>query len=66
VKVRAGWWATAAGTAVGVGGRSTGLGRVIWPERPMWALFFATLVATILKQVIVERTLKARVGGLRE
>jgi hypothetical protein len=65
MKARATWWATAVGTAVGTGGWLMGLGHVIWPEHPMWALFFATVVSTIATQVIVDQTLKARVARLR-
>lgn len=41
-----------------------GLGHVIWPEHPIWALLFATLVSTIVTQVIVGRRLKAGVARL--
>jgi hypothetical protein len=55
MSARANWAATAVGTAVGTGGWIFGLGHVVWPPHPGWALFFITLAATIATQIVVER-----------
>ncbi|MGP8250508.1 MAG: hypothetical protein ACLQHF_00640 [Terracidiphilus sp.] len=51
---RSTWWATAVGTAVGTGGWMLGIGRFVSPAHPGWALFWITLVATIITQITVE------------
>jgi hypothetical protein len=51
---RSAWMATLVGTIVGVGGWFFGLGRIFWPAHPQWALFLATLGATILTKIIVD------------
>jgi hypothetical protein len=56
---RSGWAATAVGTAVGTGGWILGLGHIVWPAHPGWALFFVTLAATIATQVAVEREVRS-------
>jgi len=51
---RSTWWATAVGTAVGTGGWFLGVGRIVSPAHPGWALFWITLAATIITQIAVE------------
>lgn len=48
-------WAMAVGAAVGMLGWVVGLGTVLWPEHPQWALFFVILGVTIVSMVIFER-----------
>ena len=55
MSARSTWAATAVGTVVGTGGWIFGLGNLVWPAHPGWALFFITLAATIAAQVVVER-----------
>lgn len=55
MRAESGWLATAVGTAVGILGWVVGLGRVLWPEHPQWALFFITLGVTIVSMAIFER-----------
>jgi hypothetical protein len=43
---------------VGTGGWIFGLGNLVWPAHPGWALFFITLAATIAAQVVVEREVR--------
>ena len=52
------WAATVVGTAIGTGGWILGLGNLVWPAHPGWALFFITLAATIATQVGVEREVR--------
>jgi len=58
MSARANWAATAVGTAVGTGGWILGLGKLVWPAHPGWALFFVTLAATIVTQIAVEREVR--------
>jgi hypothetical protein len=51
---RSTWWATAVGTAVGTGGWLLGIGRIVSPAHPGWALFWITIAATIITQITVE------------
>lgn len=48
-------WATALGIAVGTLGWVVGLGDLLWPEHPIWALLFITLGVTVVSMVIFER-----------
>ncbi len=59
MSARANWAATAVGTAVGTGGWIFGLGNFVWPAHPGWTLFFITLAATIVTQVVVEREVRS-------
>lgn len=54
-----GWLATAVGTAVGILGWVVGLGKVIWPEHPQWALFFVVLGVTVVSSLIFERNARS-------
>ncbi len=58
MSARANWAATAAGTAVGTGGWILGLGKVLWRAHPLWALFFLTLVVTVVTLVLVEEQVR--------
>lgn len=53
-------WATALGIAVGVLAWVVGLGNVLWPEHPQWALFLITLGITIVSILIFERNQRKR------
>jgi|HubBroStandDraft_1064217.scaffolds.fasta_scaffold956773_2 hypothetical protein len=55
MKLQAALVATLVGTGVGLGGWGIGLGKVLWPEHPQWALLFATLGLTILTMIVVGR-----------
>lgn len=55
MSAESGWVATAIGTAIGTLGWVVGLGKVLWPEHPQWALVFITVVVTIVSTVILER-----------
>jgi hypothetical protein len=55
MNAESGWVATAVGTAVGTLGWVVGLGKVLWPEHPQWALFFITIGVTIVSMVILDR-----------
>lgn len=59
---RSTWWATAIGTAVGMGGWLLGIGGLMSPAHPGWALFWVTLVATILTQILVEAYIRRKIG----
>jgi cysteine synthase len=61
MSAKASWVATAVGTAVGTGGWIFGLGRVVWPAHPQWALFIITIAATIVTSVLVERNTRPTV-----
>jgi cysteine synthase len=62
MSARSGWAATAVGTAVGTGGWIIGLGKVFSQDHPMWALFFITVAATVVTQVLVERQVRRNPG----
>ncbi len=49
------WVATAVGTAVGTGGWIIGLGKILWPVHPQWALFSLTIASTIITALVVEQ-----------
>ena len=54
MSAESGWVATAIGASVGVLGWVVGLGKVLWPEHPQWALFFFIVVVIAVSTVIVE------------
>jgi hypothetical protein len=54
MSAESGWLATAVGTAVGILGWVVGLGNVVWPEHPQWALFCVVLIVTIGATAIFE------------
>ena len=55
------WMATLVGTVAGIGGWVFGLGRLIWPAHPQWALFFVTLAATVGTTIFASRAKRAAV-----
>jgi hypothetical protein len=58
MSARSNWVATAVGTAVGTGGWLLGLGDIVWPAHPYWALFFITIAVTIVSAVVVEQEVR--------
>ena len=50
-----GWVGTAIGGSVGVLGWVVGLGKVLWPQHPQWALFFIILGVAAISMPIVDR-----------
>lgn len=48
-------WAAAVGIAVGMLGWVVGLGKLLWPEHPQWALSFIIVGVTLFCMVILER-----------
>lgn len=59
---RSTWWSTAVGTAVGTGGWFLGIGKYVSPVHPGWALFWITLAATIITQIIVEEEIRHKIS----
>ena len=59
---RSTWWATAVGTAVGTGGWLLGIGRIVSPAHPGWALFWITIAATIITQIVVEIKIRRNIA----
>lgn len=59
---RSTWWATAVGTAVGMGGWVLGIGKYVSSAHPGWALFWITLAATVITQIAVEREDRDRIA----
>ena len=51
-----GWVAVAIGASVGVLGWVVGLGKVLWPDHPHWALFFVIAGVIGISMMIVERS----------
>jgi len=62
---RSTWWATAVGTAVGTGGWLLGVGKFVSPAHPGWALFWITIGATIVTQIVVEVEVRRNVGRMQ-
>ena len=48
-------WATAVGIAVGMLGWVVGLGKVLWPQHPQWALVLIVVGVAVVCMVIPER-----------
>lgn len=59
---RSTWWATAVGTAVGTSGWLLGIGKYISSAHPGWALFWITLAATIITQILVETEIRHKIA----
>ncbi len=53
MSAESGWVGTSIGASVGVLGWVVGLGRVLWPQHPQWALFF--IIVGAISMVVVER-----------
>ena len=54
MSAESGWVGTAIGASIGVLGWVVGLGKVLWPEHPQWALFFIIVGVTAVSTPIVE------------
>jgi hypothetical protein len=54
MSAESGWVGTAIGASIGVLGWVVGLGKVLWPEHPQWALFFIIVGVTAVSTLIVE------------
>ena len=50
-----GWIGIAVGMAVGTLGWVVGLGNVLWPEHPLWALAVIVAGVSIVSAVMLER-----------
>lgn len=46
---------TAIGASIGVLGWVVGLGAVLWPEHPQWALFFIVIAVAVISTIILEQ-----------
>ena len=56
MSTESGWVGTAIGASVGVLGWVVGLGKVLWPAHPQWALSFIIVAVSIVSMMIVERS----------
>jgi len=56
-------WAIALGIAVGMLAWVVGLGDLLWPEHPVWALLLVTLGVTVISLVVFERNERDRLKG---
>ena len=63
MSAKANWTATVAGTAIGTGGWIFGLGKLVWPAHPQWALFFVTLAVTVFAMTVAEREVRRKAGA---
>lgn len=54
---------TATGAAVGLLGWVVGLGSVLWPGHPQWALFFIIVGVSVVSTVILERNERRAAAG---
>ena len=54
MSAESGWVGTAIVASIGVLGWVVGLGKVLWPEHPQWALFFIIVGVTAVSTLIVE------------
>ena len=66
MSAESGWLGSATGAAVGMLGWVVGLGKVLWPEHPQWALFLIIAIVAIVSSAILEwnagrETTRARV-----
>lgn len=48
-------WAVAVGAAVGILSWVVGLGNLVWPKHPQWALFLITVSVTLVSMLVLER-----------
>jgi hypothetical protein len=58
MSARAQWMATVTGTVAGTGGWILGLGNLIWPVHPYWALLFLSVAVTVFTMLVVERQVR--------
>jgi hypothetical protein len=49
-------WAAAVGVSAGILSWVVGLGNILWPKHPQWALFLIAAVVTIVCMLILERS----------
>ena len=49
-------WAAAVGISAGILSWVVGLGDILWPKHPQWALFLIAVVVTIVSMMILERS----------
>ena len=56
MSTESGWVGIAIGASVGVLGWVVGLGKVLWPAHPQWALSFIIVAVSIVSMMIVERS----------
>jgi membrane protein implicated in regulation of membrane protease activity len=49
-------WASAIGIAVATLAWVVGLGNLLWPGHPLWALFFLAVVVTLVSTMILRRS----------
>jgi hypothetical protein len=54
MSAESGWAAAAIGASAGVLGWVVGLGKILWPQHPQWALFFIIIGVTAVSTPIVE------------
>jgi len=55
MSAESGWLGTAVGIAVGMLARVVGLGNVLWPQHPQWALFSVVVAVAVVSMAILER-----------
>lgn len=55
MSAESGWTGTAVGVAVATLAWVVGLGKILWPQHPAWALFLIALLVTIISIVFLER-----------
>lgn len=56
MKAESGWVGFAVGAAVGTLGWVVGLGNVLWPEHPEWALLLVTIGVALGSVIILEKS----------
>ena len=49
-------WAVGVGGAVGILSWVVGLGKLVWPSHPQWAVFLITIGVAIVCMVVFERS----------
>jgi hypothetical protein len=54
MRTESGWVGTAIGIAVGMFAWVVGLGRVLWPAHPQWALLLIIVLVSIVSAVILD------------
>ena len=49
-------WGAAVGGSAGIFSWVVGLGNIVWPKHPQWALFLIAVAVTIVSLLILERS----------